>query len=128
MTDSKDIRRLRGAAELLSDAVEHGASAIERVHLATAARPFAVLENIAPTALVARGVHVAHDVIAQSVYGSIRAVTRLARVAVTTAIDVAGDATSHADETNRAHATIRADATPHADATHADAPGQDDAP
>ena len=99
MTDSKDIRRLRGAAELLSDAVEHGASAIERVHLATAARPFAILENIPPTALVARGVHVAHDAIAQSVYGSIRAVTRLARVAVTTAIDATsqGDATAHDD-------------------------------
>src|SRR4029077_16908458 len=97
MTDSKDIRRLRGAAELLSDAVEHGASAIERVHLATAARPFAILENIPPTALVARGVHVAHDAIAQGVYGSIRAVTRLARVAVTAAIDVAGDGARRGD-------------------------------
>jgi hypothetical protein len=97
MTDSKDIKRLRGAAELLSDAVEHGASAIERVHLATAARPFAVLESLPPTALVARGVHVAHDAIAQSVYGSIRAVTRLARTAVTAAIDVAG-AGATADE------------------------------
>ncbi|MGH7435470.1 MAG: hypothetical protein ACRENE_07330 [Polyangiaceae bacterium] len=92
MSDSNDIRRLRGAAELLGDAVEHGASAIERVHLATVARPFAILEAIPPTALVARGVHVAHDAIAQGVYGSIRMVTRLARAAVTTAIDIAGGA------------------------------------
>ena len=94
MSDSNDIRRLRGAAELLSDAVEHGASAIERVHLATAAKPFAILEAIPPTAFVARGVHVAHDTIAQGVYGSIRMVTRLARAAVTTAIDVAGGGAS----------------------------------
>jgi hypothetical protein len=104
MTDSKDIRRLRGAAELLSDAVEHGASAIERVHLATAARPFAILENIPPTALVAKGVHVAHDAIAQSVYGSIRAVTRLARFAVTAAIDVAGDGARQGDAPERGDA------------------------
>ncbi len=89
MTESKERKRLRGAAALLGDAVEHGTSAIERVHLATAARPFAVLEAIPPTAIVARGVHVAHDAIASGVYGTIRAVNRLARVAVSAALDAA---------------------------------------
>lgn len=87
MTETKDLKRLRGAAALLSDAVEHGTSAVERVHLATAARPFVILESIPPTALVARGVHVAHDVIASGVYATIRAVNRLARTAVSAAFD-----------------------------------------
>jgi hypothetical protein len=91
MTETSDIKRLRGAATLLSDAVEHGTSAIERVHLATAARPFAILESIPPTALVARGVHIAHDAIASGVYGTIRAVNRLARSAVNVAFDAAED-------------------------------------
>ncbi len=85
----KDIKRLRGLASLVADAVEHGTSAVERVHLATAARPFAILERIPPTALVARGVHVTHDAIASGVYGSIRAVSRLARTAASLALDAA---------------------------------------
>lgn len=85
----KDIKRLRGLAALVADAVEHGTSAVERVHLATAARPFAILERIPPTALVARGVHVTHDAIASGVYGSIRAVNRLARTAASMALDAA---------------------------------------
>jgi hypothetical protein len=89
MTDKTDLKRLRGAAALLSDAVEHGTSAIERVHLATAARPFGILESIPPTALVARGVHLAHDTIASGVYGTIRAVNRAARSVVSAAFDVA---------------------------------------
>ncbi len=83
----KDAKRIRGLAALLSDAVEHGTSAVERVHLATAARPFAVLERIPPTAPVARVVHVTHDAIASGVYGSIRAVSRLARAAASMALD-----------------------------------------
>ncbi len=83
----KDVKRLLGLAALLADAVEHGTSAVERVHLATAARPFAVLERIPPTALVARGVHVTHDAIASGVYGSIRAVNRLARTAAALALE-----------------------------------------
>jgi hypothetical protein len=92
MTDPNDdrgMRRLRGAIALLSDAVEHGTSAIERVHLATAARPFAILEAIPPTALVAKGVHVAHDAISSGVYGTIRAVNRVARSAVSLVLDAA---------------------------------------
>jgi hypothetical protein len=84
-----DLKRLRGLRALIEDAVTHGSGAIERVHLATAARPFAVLENIPPTALVARGVHVAHDAIAMSVYGTIRATARLVGAAATIALDIA---------------------------------------
>jgi hypothetical protein len=84
-----DLKRLRGLRALIEDAVQHGSSAIERVHLATAARPFAVLENIAPTALVARGVHIAHDAIATSVYGAIRATNHLVGALATVALDMA---------------------------------------
>ncbi|MGO9839435.1 MAG: hypothetical protein ACLP1X_35090 [Polyangiaceae bacterium] len=84
-----DLKRLRGLRALIEDAVEHGSGAIERVHLATAARPFAVLERIPPTALVARSVHVAHDAIATSVYGTIRATNRLLGAAAAIALDVA---------------------------------------
>lgn len=84
-----DLRRLRGLRALIEDAVTHGSGAIERVHLATAARPFAVLESIPPTAIVARGVHVAHDAIASSVYGTIRATARLVGAAATIALDIA---------------------------------------
>jgi len=84
-----DLTRLRGLRALLEDAVTHGTGAVERVHLATAARPFAILERIPPAALVARSVHVVHDTIASTVYGTIRATNRVLGVAVTMAIDIA---------------------------------------
>lgn len=93
-----DLKRLRGLRALIEDAVEHGSEAIERVHLATAARPFAVLERIPPTALVARGIHVAHDTIASSVYGTIRATNRLLGTAATIALDIAETLDDDEDE------------------------------
>jgi hypothetical protein len=93
-----DLKRLRGLRALIEDAVEHGSGAIERVHLATAARPFGVLERIPPTALVARAVHVAHDAIATGVYGTIRATNRLVGVAATMALDIAETLDDDKDE------------------------------
>jgi hypothetical protein len=84
-----DWERWRGLRALVEDAVEHGSSAIERVHLETAARPFAVLEHLPVTATVARGVHVAHDAIASSVYQTIRATNRFVGTATAIAIDIA---------------------------------------
>jgi hypothetical protein len=84
-----DLKRLRGLFTLLGDAVEHGTSAVERVHLGTAARPFGILEAIPPTAPVARIVHVVHDGIASGVYSTIRATNRLVGVAANLAIDAA---------------------------------------
>ncbi len=57
--------------------------------LATAARPFGILEAIPPTAPVARIVHVVHDGIASGVYGTIRATNRLVGAAANLAIDAA---------------------------------------
>lgn len=83
-----DLRKLRGLKDLVRDAVEHGASAIEKVHLATARRPFQVLEQIPGIAEPARGVHEIHDAIVATSYGAVRAVTR----AVSGAADLAFDA------------------------------------
>lgn len=88
MTQSK--RRLRGLKDLVVDAVEHGSSAVERVHLATAKRTFDVLEALPGVALPSKGVHVVHDLSVKGVYGAIRLVNR----AVGAALDVAIDAAS----------------------------------
>ena len=44
--------RLRGLRALIEDAVDQGASAVERVHRATASRPFDVLDHVAPIASI----------------------------------------------------------------------------
>jgi hypothetical protein len=67
-----DLARARGLVSLLRDAVVHGASAIERVHMATARRPFAVLEAIPIVAGPTVVVRVVHDVTVAGVYGAIR--------------------------------------------------------
>jgi hypothetical protein len=90
--------RLRGLRALVEDVVEHGSSAVERVHLATAARPFVVLEHIPATATVARGVHVAHDTVATTVYRTIRAANRLVGTVAGVAIDMAEALDGQKDE------------------------------
>lgn len=82
-------KRLRGLGAVLEDAVDHGSSAIERVHRATAGRSFAVLERIPPVAGPAHGVHVVHDVVLSGVYWTIRRANRLVGAAVGLALDVA---------------------------------------
>jgi hypothetical protein len=72
-----DLKRWRGLRALIGDAVEHGSSAIERVHLQTARRPFAVLEQLPGIAEPAQAIHRVHDAAVASVYASIRGVNRL---------------------------------------------------
>ena len=71
-----DLKQLRGLRALLTDAVEHGASAIERVHLATARRPFAIVEQLPGIEQPARVVHEVHDAIVSNSYGNVREVNR----------------------------------------------------
>lgn len=79
-----DLARLRSLKDLVVDAVDHGAAAIERVHLDTAARPFALGgEALGPVKLV-------HDAAVRHVYGQIRGVTRLVGLTLDAAFDVAG--------------------------------------
>lgn len=72
-----DLTRWRGLTALLADAVEHGASAVERVHLATARRPFAIIEQVPGIAAPTHAIHTVHDAIVSGVYGQVRFVTRL---------------------------------------------------
>ncbi len=83
-----NLNRLRGLRALLEDAVEHGTSAVERVHRATAARPFEVLDLIAPIAPVAREVRAVHDVAVAGVYETIRQVNHLVGITLSAAIDL----------------------------------------
>jgi hypothetical protein len=83
------IKRLRGLAALLGDAMEQGTVAIEGLHKGTAARPFAVLERIPPTALAAGVIRVVHDGVSTLVYGIVRGSGRLASKAVSAAFDAA---------------------------------------
>jgi hypothetical protein len=84
-----NMDRLRGLRALLEQAVEHGTSAVERVHMATAARPFDILAHIPPVAPGARGVRIVHDATVAGVYETIRQVNRLVGATLAVAIDVA---------------------------------------
>lgn len=77
-----DFARVRSLKNLVVDAVDHGAAAVERVHLDTAARPFALGgEALGP-------VKTAHDAAVRHVYGQIRGVTRLVGLSLDVALDV----------------------------------------
>ena len=81
------LNRLRGLRALLEDAVEHGTKAVERVHMATAARPFDILA-LTPIAPAARGVRLIHDATVTGVYETIRQVNHLVGVTLSAAIDL----------------------------------------
>ena len=84
-----DFKQWQGLRQLLNDAVEHGASAVQRVHLATARRPFAIAESIPAIAEPARAIHVVHDAIVSQVYDNIRLVNAIVAKTVETALDAA---------------------------------------
>ncbi len=72
----KHRERWQGVASLVGDALEHGVSAVERVHLGTARRTFAVLESIPGVAPPARLIHTIFDRSVSAVYGTVRWFTR----------------------------------------------------
>jgi hypothetical protein len=92
-----EMGQLRGLRALIEQAVDQGTSAVERVHRATAARPFAVLEAIPPVAFPARGVRVVHDAILDTVYGSIRQVNRVVGGSLALALDAMEGAAKSSD-------------------------------
>jgi len=87
----KDVARWKGLRALIGDAIEHGASAIERVQLATAKRPFDLMEQIPGIAEPVKSIHEAHDVIVSSTYGAVRLVNRAVGRAVDAALDALAD-------------------------------------
>jgi hypothetical protein len=84
------LNRLRGLRALLEDVVEHGTTAVERVHMATAARPFDILD-LTPVAPAARGVREIHDATVAGVYETIRQVNHLVGATLSAAIDLYDD-------------------------------------
>jgi hypothetical protein len=90
----KEVKRWKGLRALIGDAVEHGASAIERVHVATAKRPFTIMEQIPGLAEPVKGIHAVHDVIVTNTYSAVRLVNR----AVGQAIDAALDAVDEPED------------------------------
>jgi hypothetical protein len=79
--------RWRGVLTLVGQMVDQGAAAIERVHLETARRPFAILESIPILAVPAQSVHTVHDATASSVYALVRIVNDAAGKSLDAAID-----------------------------------------
>lgn len=87
----KDVKRWKGLRALIGDAVEHGASAIERVHVATAKRPFTVMEQIPGLAEPVKGIHAVHDAIVTNTYGAVRLVNRAVGQALDAALDAVAE-------------------------------------
>jgi len=106
------MNRLRGLRALLEDVVEHGTTAVERVHKATAARPFEVLDLIPPVAPAARGVRLLHDATVAGVYETIRQVNHLVGVTLSAAIDLCDPENGHADREPERTNESQTEATP----------------
>jgi hypothetical protein len=84
---STTTTRLRGLAAMVRDAVEHGSTAVQRVHLATAARPFIVLEAIPAIAEPAALVHRVYDASVSFTYDNVRRVNWIVGVGVGVVLD-----------------------------------------
>ncbi len=82
------MQRLRGLRALVTDAVEHGSRAVERVQLETARRPFDILEQIPPIRVPVRGVRVVYDTSVSLVHGAIRLVNRAVGETLDVVIDI----------------------------------------
>ncbi len=81
------LKKWRGLKALVQDVVEHGSSAIERVHRATAERPFRILEKIPPIAAPTRIVRAIHDVAMTTSYASVRLVNRVVGASLDVVLD-----------------------------------------
>jgi hypothetical protein len=66
------LQRWKGLSSLVGDAVEHGSKAIERIHMATARRPFEIIERIPAIGAPTKVVHGVHDAIVTNTYNQIR--------------------------------------------------------
>jgi hypothetical protein len=67
-----NVRRWKGLSSMIGDAVEHGSMAVERIHMATARRPFEIIEKIPAVATPTKVVHGVHDAIVTQTYKQIR--------------------------------------------------------
>ena len=86
------LRQLRGLKDLIEDAVEAGVTRTERMHVAIARYPYAVLTRLTPIAAPVRGVEFVQTTITGSVYWTIRLATRVTAVTATRVLDHLGAA------------------------------------
>jgi hypothetical protein len=89
MNDKQQSRhKWRGLAALVHDAVEHGSRAVERVHLDTSRRPFAILEHVPIVAGPSKVVHVVHDAFVSTGYATVRVVNAVVGKVADVALDL----------------------------------------
>jgi hypothetical protein len=81
------LKKWRGMRALVTDAVEHGSRAIERVQMDTAKRTFDVLESIPPLSAPVKLVHLVHDATVGGVYNTIRVVNQVVGASVDAALE-----------------------------------------
>jgi hypothetical protein len=81
------LRQLRGLTDLIEDAVGAGVTQTERMHVAIARYPYAVLERVTPIAAPVRGVEFVQATITGSVYWTVRLATRVTAVVAARALD-----------------------------------------
>lgn len=85
--EKRTIRKLRGAVELVTDAVEAATTEAQRTHEALARKPYAVLSRIEPIAGPARAIESLQFAITAIAYGTVRAGNAIAGAVFTAAID-----------------------------------------
>lgn len=94
-----NLPRWRGLIALIGDAVEHGSTAVERIHMATAQRPFQIIEQIPPVAAPTKLVHGIHDAVVTNTYRQIRWVNGLVQKLADAALDDSARAAESAGST-----------------------------
>ncbi|HEX8957597.1 MAG TPA: hypothetical protein VF798_15050 [Burkholderiaceae bacterium] len=85
----KTIGQLRGAQELIEDAMLAGTDAAQRLQLSLTRQPYAVLEKIAPISLPVRAVEQVQTAMTLSIYGTIRSAMRATAALASSALDLA---------------------------------------
>jgi hypothetical protein len=86
-----DTKRWRGLRALVEAMIDQGSSAVQRVHLETARRPFSLLKLIAPVREPVAVVQTVHDGVVSGVYSAIRQVNHGVGLLVELALDVADE-------------------------------------
>ena len=85
--EKRTIRKLRGAVELVTDAVDAATTEAQRTHEAFARRHYAVLSRIEPIARPAKAIESLQLAITRVAYGTVRAGNAIVGAVVTTALD-----------------------------------------
>jgi hypothetical protein len=84
--EKRTIRKLRGAVELVTDAVDAATTEAQRTQEAFARRPYAVLARIEPLAGPAKAIESLQFAITAIAYGAVRAGNAIVGAVVTSAI------------------------------------------